>query len=80
VAGNEAIIVMVSLGCGIGLVPKIVLEKSTFLNKVKILNNTPELPAFTIGLCTRNKNLANPRVAALWEITGKRQPGFHKLY
>ncbi len=76
VAGNEAIIVMVSLGCGIGLVPKIVLEKSTFLNKVKILNHTPELPAFTIGLCTRKKNLANPRVAALWKITGEKQLRF----
>lgn len=72
VAGNEAIIVMVSLGCGIGLVPKIVLEKSTFLNKVKILDNTPELPAFTIGLCTQKKNLANPRVSALWEINGEK--------
>ena len=68
VAGNEAIIVMVSLGCGIGLVPQMVLEKSSLLDKVKILKNTPELPAFTIGLCTRKKNLANPRVIALWDI------------
>jgi LysR family transcriptional regulator, positive regulator for ilvC len=67
VGGNEAIIVMVSLGCGIGLVPQMVLEKSSLLNKVKILNNTPKLPAFTIGLCTRTKNLANPRVMALWD-------------
>ncbi len=68
VGGNEAIIVMVSLGCGIGLIPEMVLEKSSLLNKVKILNNTPELPAFTIGLCTRKKNLSNPRVLALWDI------------
>ncbi len=71
VGGNEAIIVMVSLGCGIGLVPQMVLEKSSLLNKVKILNNTPELPAFTIGLCTRKKNLANLRVSALWKIFKK---------
>ncbi|MCP4673722.1 MAG: HTH-type transcriptional activator IlvY [Desulfobacula sp.] len=68
VAGNEAIIVMVSLGCGIGLVPKMVLEKSSLLNKVNILNITPELPDFTIGLCTRKKNLSNSRVSALWDI------------
>ena len=70
VAGNEAIIVMVSLGCGIGLVPRMVLEKSPFFNQVKILDGAPELPPFIIGLCTRKKNLANPRVQALWTIAG----------
>ncbi|MCD4720099.1 MAG: HTH-type transcriptional activator IlvY [Desulfobacula sp.] len=70
VAGNEAIIVMVSLGCGIGLVPGMVLEKSPFFNRVKILDKAPELPPFVIGLCTRKKNLANPRVKALWSIVG----------
>jgi len=70
VAGNEAIIVMVSLGCGIGLVPRMVLEKSPFFNQVRILDGAPELPHFVIGLCTRKKNLANPRVRALWSIAG----------
>ena len=72
VAGNEAIIVMVSLGCGIGLVPKMVLENSPFFNQVKILDGTPKLPSFIIGLCTRKKNLANPRVNALWSIAHDR--------
>ena len=72
VAGNEAIIVMVSLGCGIGLVPRMVLEKSPFLNQVKILDKAPELPPFIIGLCTRKKNLANPRVKALWNIVNEK--------
>lgn len=68
VAGNEAIIVMVSLGCGIGLVPKMVLEKSPVRARVDILDGTPDLPPFIIGLCTRKKNLKNPRVDALWRI------------
>jgi LysR family positive regulator for ilvC len=72
VAGNEGIIVMVSLGCGIGLVPRMVLEKSPFLNRVKILDRTPQLPPFVIGLCTRKKNLANPRVNALWSIANEK--------
>jgi len=72
VAGNEAIIVMVSLGCGIGLVPRMVLEKSPFLNQVRILKRAPKLPAFVIGLCTRKKNLTNPRVKALWSITANK--------
>ncbi len=68
VAGNEAIIVMVSLGFGIGLVPQMVLEKSPLVNQVIVLDHTPRLPPFVIGLCTRKKNLANPRVDALWRI------------
>ncbi|SDU52387.1 HTH-type transcriptional activator IlvY [Desulfobacula phenolica] len=72
VAGNEAIIVMISLGCGIGLVPRMVLEKSPFLNQVKILSGAPVLPPFVIGLCTRKKNLVNPRVKALWSMASEK--------
>lgn len=72
VAGNEAIIVMVSLGCGIGLVPRMVLEKNPFLTRVRILEDAPKLPPFVNGLCTRKKNLANPRVKALWSIVNER--------
>lgn len=57
VAGNEAIIAMVSLGFGVGLVPRMVLEKSPLKNTVSIVKHAPELPAFTIGLCTRKKNI-----------------------
>jgi LysR family positive regulator for ilvC len=72
VAGNEAIIVMVSLGCGLGLVPRMVLEKSPFLDQVRVLDESPQLPPFVIGMCTRGKNLVNPRVNALWRIAGER--------
>ncbi len=72
VAGNEAIIVMVSLGCGIGLIPRIVLEKSSFFDRVKILDKTPQMQPFVIGLCTRKKNLTNSRVKALWNIANER--------
>ncbi|MBT6340033.1 MAG: HTH-type transcriptional activator IlvY [Desulfobacula sp.] len=68
VAGNEAIIVMVSLGCGIGLIPRMVLEKSSFFDRVKILDKTPQMPPFVIGLCTRKKSLTNSRIKALWNI------------
>jgi LysR family positive regulator for ilvC len=71
VAGNEAIIVMVSLGFGIGLVPRLVLEKSPLYNQVKILDKAPELPPFIIGLSTKKKSLTNPRIKALWNIAEK---------
>lgn len=75
VAGNEAIIVMVSLGCGIGLLPMMVLEKSPLFDQIRILEQAPELPPFVIGLCTRKRNLANPRVEALWRIAAAQAPG-----
>ncbi len=68
VAGNEAIIAMVSLGCGVGVIPRLVLEKSPLYREVEILKNTPELTPFSIGICTFKKQQANPRIKALWNI------------
>ncbi|MCF8093135.1 MAG: HTH-type transcriptional activator IlvY [Desulfotignum sp.] len=68
VSGHEAIIALVNLGCGIGLVPGLVLEKSLFANQITIVSDTPKLPDFVIGLCTRHKQLSNPRIRALWSL------------
>ncbi|SMC54733.1 LysR family transcriptional regulator, positive regulator for ilvC [Desulfocicer vacuolatum DSM 3385] len=68
VAGNEAIIAMVSLGCGVAVVPQLVLEKSPLYNEVKILKNTPALTPFSIGICALKKNISNPKIKALWGI------------
>jgi len=66
VAGNEALLAMVSLGCGIGVVPALVLEKSPLQDEVRIFEVEPELAPFTIGACTLEKNLANPIIQAFW--------------
>jgi len=72
VFGNEALIAMVRLGCGIGIVPQLVLEKSPFKEKVRILKNAPELEPYTIGLCATKRSLIRPAVQTFWEIaTGK---------
>jgi len=68
VAGNEAIIAMVSLGCGVAVIPRLVLEKSPLHNEVEILKNTPKLTPFSIGICTLKKNVSNPKIKALWGI------------
>ena len=68
VTGHEAIIALVNLGFGIGLVPRLVLEKSPLYRDIVALDNMPELPPYEIALCTRNANLSNPRVRALWDI------------
>ncbi|MDD9302341.1 MAG: HTH-type transcriptional activator IlvY [Desulfobacter sp.] len=71
VAGHEAILALVNLGCGMGLVPRIVLEKSPFAREMTILEHMPDLPPYEIGLCTRKNSLASPRIQALWEIGGQ---------
>ncbi|MCF8070292.1 MAG: HTH-type transcriptional activator IlvY [Desulfobacterales bacterium] len=68
VAGNEGIIAMVSLGCGIGVVPRLVLEKSPLQNQIKIIAVSPQLAPFSIGVCTIKKNLMNPKIQAIWKI------------
>jgi len=73
VAGNEAIIAMVALGCGVGVVPGLVLEKSPLKREIDILTVTPELESFSIGICTMKKNMRLPQVAAFWEIAASVQ-------
>ena len=68
VEGNEAILAMVSLGCGIGLVPKLVLEKSPLKEHIRILDITPELEPYLVGLIVQKKRLKNPMVKAFWEL------------
>jgi LysR family positive regulator for ilvC len=68
VAGHEAIIALVNLGCGIGLVPRLVLEKSPLQEEIIILDAMPRLSPYVIGLCTIQNNLSNPKVLALWSL------------
>ena len=68
VAGNEAIVSMVSLGFGIGVVPKIVLENSPLKERVQIYQVRPELEPYDIGLFTLQKHLKNPLIEAFWNL------------
>lgn len=70
VAGNEAIIAMVALGCGVGVVPELVLEKSPLKDQIRILPVTPELESFSIGICTMKKTMQVPQVGAFWDVAG----------
>lgn len=68
VSGNEALIAMVRLGCGIGIVPQLVLEKSPFCDDVRILENAPVLDPYEVGLCATKRGLARPAVRAFWTL------------
>jgi LysR family positive regulator for ilvC len=66
VMGNEAILALVSTGCGVGVVPKLVLDKSPLKNDVRALEVEPRLGEFRVGLCTSRRSLASPVVSAFW--------------
>jgi len=66
VAGNEAIVSMVSLGFGIGVVPRIVLDNSPLAGKIQVLDIRPELEAYDVGLFTLEKKLRSPLINAFW--------------
>lgn len=68
VAGHEAIIAMVQLGFGVGVVPKLVLDQSPLASGVRILPLEPALPEYRVGLCSRRRRLRAGPVRAFWEL------------
>ena len=73
VSGNEALIAMVRLGCGIGIVPQLVLERSPFRDEVQVLKNAPQLEPYSVGLCAAKRSLTRPAVRALWDLAAQAQ-------
>jgi LysR family positive regulator for ilvC len=77
VPGSEAILALVSLGCGVGIVPRLVLDESPLAAKVRILDaddGGEALGEFRVGVCTRRRKLASPLVRALWESMTRPAP------
>ena len=68
ISGNEALIAMVRIGAGIGVVPQLVLDRSPFRNDVSILTSAPQLDPYVVGLCSNKRNLKRPSVNAMWEL------------
>ncbi|MCR8923575.1 HTH-type transcriptional activator IlvY [Dasania sp. GY-MA-18] len=67
VSGNEAIVSMVSLGFGVGLVPELVLLNSPLRDKVQVLDVQPPLAPFAVGVCALSQRMESPQLRAFWE-------------
>ncbi len=67
VAGNEAILSLVSLGCGLGVVPRLVFEKSPLRAELQVLDVEPRLGEFRVGVCSERRSLKNAVVRAFWD-------------
>lgn len=68
VAGNEAIVSMVSLGFGVGLVPKLVVDNSPLADKIRILGIDHSMEPFNIGVCVLRRKMSNPFIKAFWDL------------
>ena len=66
VDGNEAILSLVALGCGIGFVPRLVCENSPLKGRVSVVEGMT-FGEFHVGFCTRPKQLHNSAIIrAFW--------------
>jgi LysR family positive regulator for ilvC len=71
VSGNEALIAMVRLGTGVGIVPQLALERSPFREEVQEVAHAPKLDPYVVGLCSSKRTLKRPAVKAMWELAKK---------
>lgn len=75
VTGSEAILSLVALGCGVGIVPALVLEKSPLRHELRPLTPEPPLGEFRVGVCTPKRKLRSPLVRAFWDSVGEGAAG-----
>ena len=68
VSGNEAILAMVNLGFGAGVIPELVFKKRPFEVNVRPIKTEPLLKPYSVGICVQQRRLGSPLVKAFWEI------------
>ena len=66
VSGHEALVSMVALGCGVGIVPQVVVDNSPVKDRVKNLANIGEIAPFDLGVCCLNQAKAQPLIQAFF--------------
>ena len=64
VDGNEAILAMVSLGLGLGVIPSLVRENSLFQERVRVLPDRLELEPYHVGICLNRRKSQTPLLRA----------------
>ncbi|MCF2947430.1 HTH-type transcriptional activator IlvY [Paraglaciecola aquimarina] len=67
VAGNEAIVSMVALGCGLGIVPSVVLDNSTVGQRVSRIV-LDDIEPYQLGLCCLQARANEPAIKALMSV------------
>ncbi len=68
VAGHEAILTMVSLGCGVGIAPSLVVENSPIQNRINLMDVKPALEPYAVGICAHKRKMKSRLVRAFWNL------------
>jgi len=70
VSGHEAIVSMVALGCGVALIPGVVLDNSPepIRNRISVLDNVAPGAPLPLGVCVQRKRLDEPLIEAFWQL------------
>lgn len=67
VSGNEAIMAMVGLECGVGVVPRLVYEGSPMKELVKIVEFAGEVTPSSVGFCVQKKKRQSTILSLFWK-------------
>ncbi|WP_416306624.1 HTH-type transcriptional activator IlvY [Neptunicella sp. SCSIO 80796] len=68
VAGHEAIVSMVALGCGLGIVPKVVVDNSVARDKVNCIALT-DIESFQLGICCLAERAQDPLIRSMLQVS-----------
>jgi len=68
VEGNEAILAMVALGCGVGVVPELVRRDSPLRGRIEQIKVAKPPRGYHVSLCAKSRTLTRRTAAALWEL------------
>ncbi|PJG85512.1 HTH-type transcriptional activator IlvY [Conservatibacter flavescens] len=68
VSGHEGIVPMVALGCGLALLPDVVIRHSPMNTQVSYLHLETPIAPIELGVCVQKKRLDQPLIQAFWQM------------
>ncbi|MGW5360257.1 HTH-type transcriptional activator IlvY [Actinopolymorpha pittospori] len=72
--GHEALLTLVALDYGTGIIPDLVLQHCSLRHRLHADSTASSPGELTIGACVRRTDLRRPLVAAAWSATGPGRP------
>jgi len=68
VDGNEAILALVALGCGVGVVPELVRKDSPLRGRIEQVEVKRPPRGYHVSLCAKGRTLSRRSASALWDL------------
>nr|WP_301099423.1 HTH-type transcriptional activator IlvY [Otariodibacter sp.] len=68
VEGHEAILSMVAVGCGVAMLPDVVVQHSAVSDQVSFFLPDIAIKPFELGVCVQHRRLKEPIIQAFWKL------------